>query len=159
MRFAGWRTRAAVTDLAKIIHSLLCAAGKLRRWGRAFRKRRHSGRQVVNHPMHPGAARRIRIVGNKRGAFGISGRVVPGQRRRNVQSGAGIFVRYRLAVGECRTDDLKGQGGFLCGFGMVRATGSNHTTEPCRGQPEIHARVHAPSLARAHSLFKRIVSA
>ena len=57
--------------------------------------------------MRERAAGRIRVGGNYDNAFGLSGRLRPGQWRRNVAAGAGVFLRNRLAIGKRCALDLQ----------------------------------------------------
>jgi hypothetical protein len=100
VRFAGRRTRPAIADALVVVQALLCTVGQLRRYCHAFSQTGGVRRQIVNHPMHPGAHRRIGVVANQREAFRGGRHARPLQRGRKVLFIERMTRGNRLAFGE-----------------------------------------------------------
>src|SRR5271157_5353658 len=93
-------TWTAIADLAKVVASLQRSGGKLFLFFYSLGQFSRVGREVVEHPVHPGTCGRIRIVHDEREALGRRGRLLPAQRRGNVRSVACELLRNRFAVGK-----------------------------------------------------------
>ena len=106
------RARSAVAGALPVVAALARARRQLRR-RQALGERGAVGRQVVEHPMHPGHARRgrvrrIRIVDQQREAARAGRRAGPVQWRRAVAAFAGVAGGDRAVVREgSRTQDQR----------------------------------------------------
>src|SRR5262249_44558835 len=113
MRLAGRWTRTAVTEAAKIVQTLLRTARKVLRLGRVLGKFCRGWRPIEQHPMYPRADGRVGIISDKCETFRGWRRAGPFERRRNVETVAGVFLGNRLAFRESRARKLKVHGLIL----------------------------------------------
>src|SRR5271169_2536140 len=102
MRLARWRAGPVIANFAKVVVSLQCATVETVVLSNVFRKLMRTRWNVPDHPMYPGAYRRVGIVQNEREASGLRGMAAPIERRRNVGSLASIGFRDGRSGGECR---------------------------------------------------------
>src|SRR5438309_1350545 len=89
---AGWRAGAAVADAAKVRRALLHPVRKRVLFRHAFLEAARLRRDVPRHPVHPGAHRCIRVVGNERQALGLGRDVGPAQGRGHVRPVARVLL-------------------------------------------------------------------
>src|SRR5262245_7650806 len=87
MRLAPRRGRAAVADVAEVVLALLRAAGKLLLGRHAFGQLAPVAGEVEEHPVDPGAARRVGVVADQGEARGPLRRVRPAQGGRYIPTG------------------------------------------------------------------------
>src|SRR5260370_23694252 len=98
---------SAISNLLEIIRALQAAAGNALSRGHIFDQTNPIARQIVEHPMHPRAGRRVRIVADERKRFYSLWRAAPLQRRRDIDSVARVLARNRLAFRKRRTRQLE----------------------------------------------------
>ena len=84
MRGSARRTRTAVSDSPKIIHALSRADLQVFRLRHAFRQFSHTWWEIVEDPMHPGAARGIGVVHDQSKCFSAVWRVIPRKLRGDI---------------------------------------------------------------------------
>src|SRR5207244_4638960 len=117
---AAWRAGTAVANLLKVVGALHAAAWKCFSRRRVLDQTNLVSRQIVEHPMHPGARRRVGIVANDRERLCRLWHAGPLQRRRDVDAIASVLLWNRFAFLECSTGCVKSHFFLLrCGRGLL----------------------------------------
>ncbi len=120
---AGRRTRAAVSDLAKVVLPLAAAAPDLIACGHPFGQSGGRRGKAVNHPMDPDAGRRVRVVADEREALRRRRDSAPGQGWRDVLSVARVLRRNRASFRER-------------GASQFQSHGTSHNEKEAESEPQ-----------------------
>src|SRR2546428_503106 len=104
---AAWRAGTTVPNLLEVVRALQASAWKYFSRRRVFDQANLVSRQIVEHPMHPRARGRIRIVADDRDCLCRFWHAAPFQRRRDVNAIASVLLRNRLAFIEGRAGHLE----------------------------------------------------
>src|SRR6266487_1901998 len=110
MRLARRWAWTAVSDFAEIVAALAGAIRKLFLLRDSLGKFLRIRRQVKQHPVHPGAHRRVGIVHDEREALRLCRWFIPGELRRDVRAVAGKFFWDRFPSRKSRTRYLQRHG-------------------------------------------------
>jgi hypothetical protein len=79
MSWARRRTGPTIANLAEIVLALFCAVNERFLCGNTLCEFPLIRRKIIEHPMHPGAARSIGIVRNQCETFGFVRGIIPVQ--------------------------------------------------------------------------------
>src|SRR6266705_3743635 len=110
MRLARRRAWTAVADFAEIVAALAGAVRKLFLLRDSLGKLLSIHREVKQHPVHPGAHRRVGIVHDEREALRFCRWFIPGELRRDVRAVACKFFWDRLPSRKSRARHLQRHG-------------------------------------------------
>src|SRR5262249_19998471 len=113
MRLPRWRTRAAVANSLEVVDALLCTSRRGLGSRDALRQLIDVCRQIIQHPVHPSACRRVWIITNQGKALSAIRYAAPLERRRDIIAVTGMLRRNRFTLFECRAGELKFHGRFL----------------------------------------------
>src|SRR5262249_41943289 len=101
----GW-AGPAIAQPAEIVLALLGSSGHVLAFVQILGEFSRRGRQVIQHPMHPRAYRRVWIISDEDQTLGACGNTAPFKRRREVFLIASMPGRDGRPVGKCSAGQL-----------------------------------------------------
>src|SRR6516162_2226983 len=110
MRLARRRARTVVASFLEIVKALARTIRGLRSFREILRKCAEAWQEVIGDPVDPVAYGGVGVVDDQRERFCTRGRIVPGERGRNVLAFAGELFRDFLAGSEVGAFELEGHG-------------------------------------------------
>src|SRR5712692_1909795 len=122
MRLPRRRARTAIAGSLEVVGALFCSLRRRLGSRDALRQFIHTRRQIIQHPVHPRACRRVRIVTNQRKALRAIRYSAPLERRRSVFAITGMFGWNRFTIFKRRAGERKFHGRILLSHAGVQTS-------------------------------------